>query len=84
MRVKFAVAVFSLFCLLVDPVLAATLQVAKVYRDYPGYINPAVCENPNISKPPVAPAPAGQPMPRVGAGPRGWCFVARPARPGSG
>ena len=23
-------------------------QNAKVYRDYPGYINPAICENPNI------------------------------------
>ena len=57
MRVKIVIVVFSLFCLLVDPVLAETLQVAKVYRDYPGYINPAVCENPNVSKSPAAPAP---------------------------
>jgi outer membrane immunogenic protein len=57
MRVKIAIVVYSLFCLLVDPVLAETLQVAKVYRDYPGYINPAVCENPNVSKPPATPAP---------------------------
>lgn len=26
------------------------LLTAKVYRDYPGYINPAVCENPNSDK----------------------------------
>lgn len=43
-------------------VCAEDLQVAKVYRDYPGYINPAVCDNPNLDKgaPPVAPS-AGQP-----------------------
>lgn len=57
MRVHFLVVACSLFCLLVDPVLAETILVAKVYRDYPGYINPAVCENPNVSKPPVATAP---------------------------
>ena len=57
MRVKIAIVVCSLFCFLVDPVLAASLRVAKVYRDYPGYINPAVCENPNVSKSQAVPAP---------------------------
>ena len=57
MRIKVVIVVCTLFCFLVDPVLAASLRVAKVYRDYPGYINPAVCENPNVSKPPAAPAP---------------------------
>lgn len=53
-------------------VCAEDLQVAKVYRDYPGYINPAVCDNPNLDKaapaaatdmstvtPAISPAPAG-------------------------
>lgn len=34
------------------------IQTAKVYRDYPGYVNPAVCENPNVGK---ASAPCPEP-----------------------
>lgn len=36
-------------------------EVAKVYRDYPGYINPALCDNPNLGKPAVA-SDANQPQ----------------------
>jgi opacity protein-like surface antigen len=40
----------SVFLLLAAPALAEPLEVAKVYRDYPGYINPALCDNPNLGK----------------------------------
>jgi len=53
------------------PVCAEEILVAKVYRDYPGYINPAVCENPNLEKSaaeepvaqrPETSSPTGQPV----------------------
>lgn len=45
------------------PVCAEEIQVAKVYRDYPGYINPAVCENPNLDKSVAREPVAQQPTP---------------------
>lgn len=48
----------SMGLLSVAPVGAEEVVTAKVYRDYPGYINPAVCENPNVDKAAPAPAPA--------------------------
>jgi opacity protein-like surface antigen len=41
---------------------ADTFDVAKVYRDYPGYINPALCDNPNLGKPAAA-GETSQPRP---------------------
>jgi opacity protein-like surface antigen len=58
--VTVAVAVLSISLMLIVPAPAGELQLAKVYRDYPGYINPAVCENPNLDKP-VAGEPAVRP-----------------------
>lgn len=55
----FVIAVLLLVAtdfLAVAPVFAEEVMTAKVYRDYPGYINPAVCENPNADK--AAPAPS--------------------------
>lgn len=43
-----------------SPVLAEEILLAKVYRDYPGYINPAVCENPNIDNVDRDKPPAGK------------------------
>lgn len=38
------------FCLCIAPVVAAEeIQTAKVYRDYPGYIEPPTCVNPRLS-----------------------------------
>ena len=51
MRVPVAIAAVLASCLLTAlPVHSEELQVTKVYRDYPGYVNPAVCENPNVDK----------------------------------
>ena len=57
---------WSVCLFLAVPVFADTYEVAKVYRDYPGYINPAVCDNENMSKPTANPAvdmqkPTGDP-----------------------
>lgn len=62
--------VLAVVCVLTITLLSAPLsraeevQTAKVYRDYPGYIDPAACDNPNLARPPVAedavPAPAAQ------------------------
>ncbi|MCM2263583.1 MAG: outer membrane beta-barrel protein [Desulfuromonadales bacterium] len=55
-------AVLSFISLLVAaPVCAEEIQMAKVYRDYPGYINPAVCENPNLDKAAASESVAQQP-----------------------
>jgi opacity protein-like surface antigen len=48
----------SISMLLSVPVCADPLEIAKVYRDYPGYINPAVCDNPNLGTPPATATPA--------------------------
>lgn len=38
------------FCLCIAPFVAAEeIQIAKVYRDYPGYIEPPTCMNPRLS-----------------------------------
>jgi opacity protein-like surface antigen len=49
------VAGWSVLSLVAAPSLAEPLLVAKVYRDYPGYINPAQCDNPNLDAPPAHP-----------------------------
>jgi opacity protein-like surface antigen len=45
------VSVLSLGLTMPVPVGAEELQLSKVYRDYPGYFNPAVCEKPNADQP---------------------------------
>ena len=55
------VTILSLGLLISVPAGAEEVQVAKVYRDYPGYINPAVCENPNLEKPAAGESVAKQP-----------------------
>jgi opacity protein-like surface antigen len=48
------VTAMSVCLLCAGTVLADSFEVAKVYRDYPGYINPALCDNPNLGKPAAA------------------------------
>ncbi|MDT8443391.1 MAG: porin family protein [Desulfuromonadales bacterium] len=44
------VALAALFCLTLIPFAdAEDIQIAKVYRDYPGYIEPPTCVNPQLS-----------------------------------
>lgn len=45
------VTALSVCLLCAGTVFADSFAVAKVYRDYPGYINPALCDNPNLGKP---------------------------------
>jgi opacity protein-like surface antigen len=54
--VKACLAGLSVCLLLATPAFAASQEVAKVYRDYPGYINPAVCDNPNLDNNSTQPA----------------------------
>jgi opacity protein-like surface antigen len=48
------VTILSVCLLGAGSACADTFDVAKVYRDYPGYINPALCDNPNLGKPAAA------------------------------
>lgn len=52
MRTVFTIVSVLSICLFASAAAWAEdpLLTAKVYRDYPGYINPAVCENPNGDK----------------------------------
>lgn len=73
------------FCLLsVTSTGAEEMLLAKVYRDYPGYINPALCENPNLSKtapiaPPAATVAAPSKTAVVPAGPAAAPVIVMPA-----
>lgn len=44
-------ACLSFSVLLAAPAFADSQEIAKVYRDYPAYINPATCDNPNMGEP---------------------------------
>lgn len=61
------------FCLiLVQPVAAGDIEVAKVYRDYPGYIEPPTCENPRLKS--LAGRP-GSSAGWLGICPRAWTLT---------
>ncbi|MDT8440279.1 MAG: outer membrane beta-barrel protein [Desulfuromonadales bacterium] len=46
-----SVLIVLLACgVLVSTAAAAEEQVAKVYRDYPGYLSPPLCDNPRLTK----------------------------------
>jgi len=63
----------SISMLLAAPVCADSIEIAKVYRAYPAYINPAVCDNPNLEPSPAV-TPAGMPpQPATAAGQSGPC-----------
>jgi opacity protein-like surface antigen len=62
MRTVFTIVSVLSICLFASSAAWAEdpLLTAKVYRDYPGYINPAVCEKPNSDKvtPSATPSPS--------------------------
>ena len=48
---RFRIATVAVLCILLAPAaVAEQILVAKVYRDYPGYIEPPTCANPRLSK----------------------------------
>ena len=47
---RFRVVILSILCIVLAPfAVAKEIMVAKVYRDYPGYIGKPACDNPRLS-----------------------------------